>query len=219
MRRPGFRALLLGFALLTGAAEVGCGRVGLNPDDGLDPAGTGTGGLLQGTGGAIGTGGAGVGGAPGTGGATTLDCGTLDEITCHKPSSTCRPDYCTDCSDGSRRFVKCSQVGSPAPVCPMPMCMLLPCAQVKTRDDCDRRTDCHSVLMEPSGGCDASAIACAVFVSCAAGDRARCVPPSPICHSIAPRCGPGLAISYTYDCYEGCVNAIDCAESMTPPPR
>jgi hypothetical protein len=85
-----------------------------------------------------------------------------------------------------------------------------PCADVTTRDECDARSDCHSVFFDPQN-CPCAALGCcAQFSLCAEGDRADC-DATVTCRRAAPHCEGPYVISYVGFCYEGCVRADDCA--------
>jgi hypothetical protein len=146
-----------------------------------------------------------------------VNCPALDEISCQSLSSICRTNYCPACR-GAQTFAGCTYQGDPPPQCPMVRCTTpIPCSQVMTRDGCDQRTDCHSVLSDASELCDCSTPDCCVgFIRCADGDKAMCLPPPVACKSVAPYCGPGFALSYTDTCYDGCVVVKDC--DQLPPP-
>jgi hypothetical protein len=86
------------------------------------------------------------------------------------------------------------------------------CGELTTQAECDARSDCHPVFVDPRN-CACLAIGCcARFSFCASGERARCTPPVPIACTIAePYCeNPAYVISYTQSCYEGCVRPTDC---------
>jgi hypothetical protein len=86
-----------------------------------------------------------------------------------------------------------------------------PCAQVTTLNECEARSDCHSVFQDP-GTCGCAAVGCcARFSRCADGAQAACRG-TPSCASATPFCEePAFYVSYANSCYEGCVAAKDCA--------
>jgi hypothetical protein len=133
-------------------------------------------------------------------------CGTLDETACNARGD-CQADYCNGCR--GRTFVGCGFPGTdfacPAgePACPVP----LPCADVADQLSCDARSDCHSVF----GGTPTN-----TFSRCADGGKANCkgplVPGSAVCTVPSPVCQtPEIVVSYTNECYEGCVRRTECA--------
>jgi hypothetical protein len=140
-----------------------------------------------------------------------LNCPSLDETTCRSRSPICRTDYCPTCG-GAQTFAGCAFADAPPPMCVAPPCPPLSCAQETTRDACDRRTDCHSVLFDGSTLCKcASPDCCISFVACADGGKAVCTTGQPLmCTKVAPYCGPGYTVSYVDRCYEGCVAAKEC---------
>jgi len=93
------------------------------------------------------------------------------------------------------------------------------CGQVTTQTACDGRSDCHSVLTDPGTcGC-AGAGCCAHFSRCAEGGRANCTD-SATCKMATPFCELPYVLSYTSNCYEGCVHQSECAgvdAAVTPP--
>jgi hypothetical protein len=87
------------------------------------------------------------------------------------------------------------------------------CAQVTTQAECDVRADCHSVFVDlMTCGCAASGC-CTRFNRCADGGRAACNPPVAFgCTIVTPYCESPYVVSYTSNCYEGCVKSTECAE-------
>jgi hypothetical protein len=84
------------------------------------------------------------------------------------------------------------------------------CVQVTTRDECDRRNDCHSVFVDP-GNCACLALGCcAKFSRCADGGRAKCSG-MPICEMAPPHCEGSFVLAYAGNCWEGCVSQDECA--------
>ena len=86
------------------------------------------------------------------------------------------------------------------------------CGQVTTQAECDSRSDCHSVFMD-LGTCGCAAAGCCEhFNRCADGGRANCNPPVQFgCTIGQPSCGGAYVMSYTSNCYEGCVLQSECA--------
>jgi hypothetical protein len=132
-----------------------------------------------------------------------------DEATC-RARTDCQVNSCADCNGGTY-FANCSVPGATNFNCPAILCPL-PCGQVTTQDACDTRTDCHSVFVDPGTcGCAASGC-CAHFSRCADGGKAMCKPPSGLACAIAtPYCESPYVVSYTNNCYEGCVASTECA--------
>jgi hypothetical protein len=97
-------------------------------------------------------------------------------------------------------------------VCPTGDASTGSCSQVTTRAECDSRSDCHSVFQDPGTcGC-APAGCCARFNRCADGGRANCTGPVAFGCTIAPPfCELPYVLSYTANCYEGCVLQSECA--------
>ena len=86
------------------------------------------------------------------------------------------------------------------------------CTQLTTQAACDDRTDCHAVYVDPGTcGC-ASPGCCAKFSRCAEGGRATCDAEAQVsCDRATPFCESPYVISYTDNCYEGCVLKTSCA--------
>jgi hypothetical protein len=85
------------------------------------------------------------------------------------------------------------------------------CGNVTTQAECDARDDCHSVFLDPNTcGC-AEVGCCARFSRCADGGHAQCDAPIVTCDMVTPYCeDPAYVLSYTGQCYEGCVKPDDC---------
>ena len=132
-----------------------------------------------------------------------------DEATC-KGRSDCHGLYCPECNGGVQ-YLGCGDTGTTVAcdgVCPA----FKPCAAVTTSAECDARTDCHSVFVDP-GTCDcAVAGCCAKFSRCLDGGKAVCKR-TPLCQmATPPYCeAPTYVASYSLECYEGCVRPIECA--------
>ena len=137
-----------------------------------------------------------------------LACTGLDETTC-KMFSDCQTQYCPDCM-GDQTFVGCGAPGSSGPGCAE--CLApFPCANVPDEATCDALSDyCHSVFGDcPASGCPE------IFATCAEGGKAACNEPTitsgMICDRLPPSCkAPAFVVSYTTDCYEGCVRPTEC---------
>jgi hypothetical protein len=134
-------------------------------------------------------------------------CAGLTEAACvARPD--CRTDYCPGCQQ-TKTYRGCSNINAPVTPCPALPCPL-PCAMVTTLDQCETRTDCHSVFVDP-GTCGCSAVGCCEhFSRCADGDKAKCSG-MPLCRIATPFCEGTFVVSYTDTCYEGCVQKKDCA--------
>ena len=86
------------------------------------------------------------------------------------------------------------------------------CGQVKTREECDVRSDCHSVFVDP-GNCACLALGCcAKFSQCAEGGHAKCSG-MPICEALPPHCDAPFVAAYAGNCWEGCVAPDECANA------
>ena len=146
-------------------------------------------------------------GGGGSGGGQVDSCAGLDEVDC-TARSDCRADYCSLCQ--GQTFVDCARLGDPPSPCPGIACPL-PCSQVATLAECDTRSDCHSVFVDP-GTCDCATVGCcARFSFCANGNFAQCHD-TVACTLATPYCeSPAYVVSYTGDCYEGCVQPGECA--------
>jgi hypothetical protein len=139
--------------------------------------------------------------------ACPLGCTGLAETAC-VARSDCRADYCPNCQQG-KTFARCTAPDSPTFVCPPGACPPS-CAQATTLDQCEARTDCHSVFVDP-GTCGCAAVGCcAHFSRCADGDKARCSG-MPLCKAATPFCEGTFVVAYTDTCFEGCVQKKDCA--------
>jgi hypothetical protein len=133
-------------------------------------------------------------------------CSSLPEGAC-LARMDCRADYCSGCQ--TKTFAQCARATDPPPVCPALKCVAA-CDAVTTLADCEVRTDCHSVFVDPGTcGC-AVAGCCAKFSRCADGDKAMCTG-MPLCKIATPFCELPYVVSYTGSCYEGCVKKTDCA--------
>ena len=133
-------------------------------------------------------------------------CGVLDEATC-KSRSDCRADYCVHCDALAPVFTACNPTDAPRPNCPLPKCAAT-CSQLNDVESCNARSSCHAVLSDP-GTCDCAAPGCCMQFDFCADGPADCTGPV-LCRAAPPDCGPGYAISYTTDCYEGCVLRSEC---------
>jgi hypothetical protein len=137
-------------------------------------------------------------------------CSSLtDQATC-QARTDCQVFSCPDCNGGTH-FASCGVAGATDFNCPAITCPL-PCGQVTTQAACDTRTDCHSVFVDPGTcGC-AAAGCCAHFSRCADGGQATCKAPSGLaCQIATPYCESPYVVSYTNNCYEGCVASTECA--------
>jgi hypothetical protein len=84
------------------------------------------------------------------------------------------------------------------------------CSAITTQAACDSRGDCHSVFVDPGTcGC-AAAGCCAHFSRCADGGHANCTN-TVTCEMATPFCELPYVVSYTNNCYEGCVRQSECA--------
>jgi hypothetical protein len=83
------------------------------------------------------------------------------------------------------------------------------CEDVTTLEECDARSDCHSVFFDPNDCACAALGCCARFSSCAGGDLAEC-DGMVTCRRAAPYCAGQYVISYEGTCYEGCVRSSEC---------
>jgi hypothetical protein len=184
--------------------------------------GSGDAGATSGASGGAGEGGASTGGTAGTGAGGTggaapacpADCtsGTSAGCAAGQVSWTCGNgfDYqefidagCTDQATGLPRFCCPPEAFSGCQ----------PCADVATLDECQARTDCHSVFTDPGPtGCACTAVGCCTqFSRCADGDLANCVGPV-ACPNAQPYCAdPAYVVSTVGSCFEGCVKPEDCA--------
>jgi hypothetical protein len=87
----------------------------------------------------------------------------------------------------------------------------VPCAQATTKDACEARPDCHSVFVD-GRDCGCAALGCCTrFSRCADGGAAVCKAPAISCDAATPYCEGPFVVSYSGSCYEGCVQATDCA--------
>lgn len=135
-------------------------------------------------------------------------CSTLtDEASC-TARSDCRANRCPTC-DGSSSFFTCVPATTSAIICPAIACPAA-CSITTTQESCDARPDCHSVFVDP-GTCGCAAVGCCARFSRCADGKAVCTPPQVTCKIATPYCeGPAYVLSYTSNCYEGCVPAAAC---------
>jgi hypothetical protein len=136
-------------------------------------------------------------------------CASLGETAC-KARSDCSARNCSTCG-GPAAFSACYRTGDTPPIC-----LAIPCPQPApcsflNESSCDARTDCHSVFVDkPICDC-AVAGCCASFSRCADGGKAACKG-TPACQIATPYCeAPAYVVSYTANCYEGCVRPTECA--------
>ena len=216
----------------TGGVTAGGGTKGSGGATGV--GGATAGGGTKATGGATGTGGA--GGSTGTtcGGKAGLPCATGEF--CENPAATCsefdgfgtcrvkpqgclavyqpvcgcdRKTYSTDCDRQAAGASKdhdgeCATTDAGTPDAPA-----VNCSQVPAQAECDLRSDCHSVFVDPGTcGCAASGC-CAKFSKCAVGRLADCSG-TPMCDMATPHCEAPYVVSYTANCFEGCVDQREC---------
>jgi hypothetical protein len=88
------------------------------------------------------------------------------------------------------------------------------CSQVTTEAECDARGDCHSIYRSIGAcGCGGTPGCCMHFLSCADGASATCTPPAAFgCTSATPACDSPYVLSYSTNCYEGCVKPTECSQ-------
>jgi hypothetical protein len=81
---------------------------------------------------------------------------------------------------------------------------------VTTQAECDSRSDCHSVFVD-SNNCSCDPVGCCThFSRCADGGHANCSGPA-LCNMGAFFCEGPYILSYSGNCYEGCVLQSECA--------
>jgi hypothetical protein len=89
------------------------------------------------------------------------------------------------------------------------------CAQITTQTACDANPSCYSVFFDPNTcGC-ATAGCCARFNHCAEGPAGAQCYGGVSCALNPPFCEGPYVVSYRGECYEGCVNSMDCAPVCT----
>jgi len=135
-------------------------------------------------------------------------CSALtDEASC-TARPDCRANRCPIC-DGSSSFFTCAPATTSGILCPAIACPA-GCSIATTQAACDARPECHSVFTDP-GTCDCAAAGCCARFSQCANGKAVCTPPPVTCKIVQPYCeGPAYVLSYTTNCYEGCVPAAAC---------
>jgi hypothetical protein len=89
------------------------------------------------------------------------------------------------------------------------------CAQAGTQAACDANPSCYSVFFDPHNCACAGLGCCARFNHCAQGAGAQCYG-GVSCALSPPFCEGPYVVSYRGDCFEGCVNSLDCAPVCTP---
>jgi hypothetical protein len=135
-------------------------------------------------------------------------CSGLGETAC-KGTNDCTPRYCPNCP-GGQTYESCVGVGDLVPACPLACPVPAPCASVTIPAECDSRTDCHSVFVSNANADCVVNGGCTFFTHCAEGGKASCTG-TPACQIRAPFCeAPAYVVSYTADCFEGCVRASEC---------
>ena len=90
------------------------------------------------------------------------------------------------------------------------------CAQVATQSACDASSFCYSVFIDPHDCACAAAGCCARFHHCAEGSSGAQCYGGVSCALAPPFCEGPYVVSYRNDCFEGCVNGMDCAPVCTP---
>jgi hypothetical protein len=92
------------------------------------------------------------------------------------------------------------------------------CSDITSFDECEARSDCHSVFEDPRT-CSCALLGCCThFARCAEGDKADCEGRSVSCDIVTPYCeAPAYVVSAAGSCYEGCVDPKDCAPACTAP--
>lgn len=136
--------------------------------------------------------------------------------TCKTKPQTCTTDYQPVCGcDGIVYRNDCSRLLAGVTKRNDGECVVttLPCTQLTTNAACDARGDCHSVYVDPNN-CQCAALGCcAQFSRCAVGGRANCDPDLTqiACGSRTPYCAGNYVVSYTSNCFEGCVLKTVCA--------
>ena len=192
-----------------GAGTGGIASGGLGAG-GIVSGGAGSGGVASG---GIGAGGISFGGARGTGGMGSGGCpaGQIWCPGCTPGTGSCGPTcpgmVCpgadAGCADGA-----CSRDGGPNDG-------LASCSQVTTQTECDARSDCHSVFVSANNcGCS-TAGCCTHYQRCADGVHANCSGTA-ACAVATPYCETPYVLSYTNNCYEGCVLQSECAPATCP---
>jgi hypothetical protein len=134
-------------------------------------------------------------------------CSTLDETSC-RARTDCQAFTCNPCGTGTY-FAACVVAGANNIGCPAVSCPAT-CANFADQATCDGSGFCHSLFFD-AGNCDcATAGCCTRFSGCADGAKATCAPPQILCKSLSPNCEAPYVLSYTGNCYEGCVAASEC---------
>jgi hypothetical protein len=136
-------------------------------------------------------------------------CSALTDAASCAARADCRANSCPTC-DGSSSFFTCVPIATSAILCPAIACPAA-CSIMTTQASCDARPDCHSVFVDP-GTCGCAAVGCCAHFSACATGKAMCTPPAQVtCKIVTPYCeGPAYVLSYTSNCYEGCVPAAAC---------
>jgi hypothetical protein len=139
-------------------------------------------------------------------------CIGLNEAVCNSRGD-CQAEYCNTCL--GRTFAGCGNPGTGFSCPAVGACVMpVPCARIADQLSCDARTDCHSVFGDP-GTCDCATAGCCIGYSrCADGGKAACSGPTGpgiLCMAPPPACGGAYVISFTADCWEGCVRPTECA--------
>jgi len=137
-----------------------------------------------------------------------VDAGTTDA---GGDAGQCPPGeiWCPGCTPGTG---SCGTGGCPGYQCPgADAGQPATCAQATTAAECAALTNCHAVYVDP-GNCDCAASGCCTqFSLCANGGQADCKGAGLACTISSPSCESPYVMSYTTDCYEGCVLSTECA--------
>lgn len=197
-----------------GSSAGASGSAGHASSGGASGAGAGAGGSSAGAGAGGSAGMSGSGASAGAPSACPAGCNTKMPFTCGtgEVGWTCLGKFdaqhflnggCSDTGTDIQRY--CCPTDFDAGCKPS-------CADLTTLAECDARTDCHSVFVDPGTcGCGAPGC-CAHFSRCAEGYSTDCSGSMISCTVQAPFCDtPSYVVSYVNGCYEGCVAPKHCS--------
>ena len=136
----------------------------------------------------------------------------LDEASC-KARTDCRVDACPGCNGGSA-FVRCAAPSDPPSRCPAIACPA-PCARRPRRSLRGAARLPLRVRRHRRLRVRARSVAARASRAAPTAPARVCKAPAIICDAVTPYCEGPYVVSYRGSCYEGCVQATDCAVELS----